>query len=185
MRETPIGIGQHRSNWAPRPRVRTHPEVFQYALGCAKPRPRASRPAEHWDNGLGQNSIGDTHQTGSDFDRRRQRRQRGRDSRLGLDQPGRRSGRSPGQPTTYKPADLDRNRKGAPSHPRSNGQALDEARNPVTVAGRRCCRASGRVRPRWDQAFPCYSPLAWVVGAGPSAVPSGEHPPAGGPALPG
>jgi hypothetical protein len=28
MRETPIGIGQHRSNWAPRPRVRTHPEVF-------------------------------------------------------------------------------------------------------------------------------------------------------------
>ena len=49
---------------------------------------------------------------------------------------------------------------------------------PVTAAGR--CRASGRVRPRWDQAFPCYSPLASVVGAGPSAGPSGEHPPAGG-----
>jgi hypothetical protein len=58
MRETPIGIGLHRSNWAPRPRVRTHPEVFQHALGCAKPRPRASRPAEHWDNGLGQISTG-------------------------------------------------------------------------------------------------------------------------------
>ena len=108
--------------------------------------------------------------------------QRSRDSRLGLDQLRRRTGRSPAQPTTHIPADLDRNRKGAPSPPRSNGQAFDEARNPVTVAGRRC-RASGRVRPRWDQAFPCYSPLAWVVGAGPSAVPSGEHPPAGGPAL--
>ena len=112
----------------------------------------------------------------------RQRPQRSRDSRLGLDQLRRRTGRSPAQPTAHIPADLDRNRKGAPSPPRSNGQAFDEARNPVTVAGRRC-RASGRVRPRWDQAFPCYSPLAWVVGAGPSAVPSGERPPAGGPAL--
>ena len=46
MRETPIGIGQHPSNWAPRPRVRTHPEVFQHALGCAKPQPCASQPAE-------------------------------------------------------------------------------------------------------------------------------------------
>jgi hypothetical protein len=43
-------------------------------------------------------------------------------------------------------------------------QALDVARNPVTVAGRRC-RASGRVRPCWDQAFPCYSPLTgWASG---------------------
>jgi hypothetical protein len=61
MRETPIGIGQHRSNWAPRPRVRTHPEVF--------PAP-CQPPGRALDNGLGQNSIGDTHQTGSDFDRR-------------------------------------------------------------------------------------------------------------------
>jgi hypothetical protein len=89
--------------------------------------------------------------------------QRSRDSRLGLDQLRRRSGRFPGQPTTHIPADLDRNRKGAPSPPRSNGQAFDEARNPVTVAGRRC-RASGRVRPRWDQAFPCCSPLTgWAL----------------------
>ena len=95
---------------------------------------------------------------------------------------GAESGRSPGQPTTHIPADLDRNCKRAPSPPRSNGQAFDEARNPVTVAGRRRCRASGRVRPCWDQAFPCYSPLASVVGA-PSAGPSGEHPPAGGRAL--
>jgi hypothetical protein len=73
--------------------------------------------------------------------------------------------------------------QGGSQPPRSNGQAFHEARNPVTVAGRRCCRASGRVRPRWDRAFPCCSPLASVVGAGPSAVPSGEHPPAGGPAL--
>ena len=44
----------------------------------------------------------------------RQRPQRSRDSRLGLDQLRRRSGRSP-QPTTHIPTDLDRNRKGAPS----------------------------------------------------------------------
>jgi hypothetical protein len=36
MRETPIGIGQRRPNGARRPRARTHPEVFQHALGCAK-----------------------------------------------------------------------------------------------------------------------------------------------------
>ncbi len=41
--------------------------------------------------------------------------QRSRDSRLGLDQLRRRSGRSPGPPTTHIPADLDRNRRGAPS----------------------------------------------------------------------
>jgi hypothetical protein len=46
--------------------------------------------------------------------------------------------------------------QGGSQPPRSNGQAFDEARNPVTVAGCRRCRASGRVRPRWDQAFPCY-----------------------------
>ena len=113
----------------------------------------------------------------------RQRPQRSRDSRFGLDRLRHWTGRSPGQPATQVPADQDRNRKGAPSHPRSNGQALDEAPNPVTVAGRRCCRASGRVRPCWDPAYPCCSPLAWAVGAGPSAVPSREHPPAGGPAL--
>jgi hypothetical protein len=88
----------------------------------------------------------------------RQRPQRSRDSRLGLDQLRRRTGRSAGQPATHMPADLNRNRKGAPSPPRSNGQVFDEASNPVTVAGRRC-RASGRVRPCWDQAFPCCSPL--------------------------
>jgi hypothetical protein len=49
--------------------------------------------------------------------------------------------------------------QGGSQPPRSNGQAFDEARNPVAVAGHRRCRASGRVRPRWDQAFPCYSPL--------------------------
>ena len=46
MRETPIGIGQHRRNAAPRPRVRTHPKVFQHALGCANPSPvPAERPS--------------------------------------------------------------------------------------------------------------------------------------------
>jgi hypothetical protein len=46
MRETPIGIGQHRPNGARKPRVRTYREVFQHALGCAQPQPCASRPAE-------------------------------------------------------------------------------------------------------------------------------------------
>ena len=41
--------------------------------------------------------------------------QRSRDSRLGLDHFRRRSGRSPGQPATHIPADIDRNRKGAGS----------------------------------------------------------------------
>ena len=50
------------------------------------------------------------------------------------------------------------NRKGALSPPRSYAQPLDVARKRVTLAGCRC-RASGRVRPCWDQAFPCYSPL--------------------------
>jgi hypothetical protein len=88
----------------------------------------------------------------------RQRRQRSRDSQARIGPAQAPIGRSPGQPTTHIPADLDRNRKGAPSPPRSNGQAFDEARNPVTVAGRRC-KGSGRVRPCWGQAFPCYSPL--------------------------
>ena len=78
------------------------------------------------------------------------------------------------------PAALDRKSQGGSQPPRHNAQALDVARKRVNVAGCRCYRASGRVRPRWDQAFPCCSPLASVVGAGPSAVPSGEHPPAGG-----
>jgi hypothetical protein len=78
---------------------------------------------------------------------------------------------SPGQSATRVPADQDCNREAAPSPPRSNGQAFDEARNPVTVADtRHRCKASARVRPRWDQAFPCYSPLGSAVGAGPSAV---------------
>jgi hypothetical protein len=67
-----------------------------------------------------------------------QRPQRSRDSWLGLDQLRRRSGRSQASQRRNIPAHLDRNRKGAPSPPRSNGQAFDEARNPVTVAGRRC-----------------------------------------------
>ena len=140
MRETPIGIGQHRPNAARRTRARTH-------LDRAAPRAAHLRvpPAI-------QGSPSCAHATC------RQRPQRSRDSRLGLDQLRRRSGRSPGQPTTHIPADQDRNRKGASSLPRSNGQAFDEASNPVTVAERRC-RASGRVRPCWDQAFPCCSPL--------------------------
>jgi hypothetical protein len=77
--------------------------------------------------------------------------QRSRDSRLGLDQLRRRSGSSPGQPATHIPADLDRNREGAPNPPRSNAQALDEARKRISVAR---CRA-------------CCSPLGSVVGAGP------------------
>ena len=56
--------------------------------------------------------------------------------------------------------------------PRSNGQAFDEARNPVTVAGRRC-RASGRVRPCWDPAYPCCSPLTgWASGPVAASRPS-------------
>ena len=88
-----------------------------------------------------------------------QRPQRSRDSWLGLDQLRRRSGRSQASQRRNIPAHLDRNRKGAPSPPRSNGQAFDEARNSVTVAGRRRCRASTPVRPCWDPAYPCCSPL--------------------------
>jgi hypothetical protein len=113
----------------------------------------------------------------------RQRLQGSRDSRLGLDQLGRRSGRFPGQPTTHVPADLDRNRKGALSPPRSYAQPLDVARERVTVAGRRRCRASGRVRPCWDPAYPCCSRLGWASGPVAASRPSEEHPPAGGPAL--
>jgi hypothetical protein len=56
--------------------------------------------------------------------------------------------------------------QGGSQPPRHNAQAFDEARKRINVAR---CRA-------------CCSPLASVVGA-PSAGPSGEHPPAGGPAL--
>jgi hypothetical protein len=83
-------------------------------------------------------------------------------------------GRSPGQPATHIPADLDRNRKGAPSHPRGNGQAFDEARNPINVAGCRRCRASVPAHPCWDQAFPCCSPLTgWAPGPVAASRPSG------------
>jgi hypothetical protein len=114
----------------------------------------------------------------------RQRPQRSRDSRLGLDQPRRPIG---ALPRTANDAHTGRSRpqsQGGSQPPRSNGQAFDEARNPVTAAGRRCYRASGPVRPRWDQAFPCYSPLTgWASGPVAASRPSGEHPPAGGPAL--
>jgi hypothetical protein len=67
-----------------------------------------------------------------------------------------------------------RNRKGAPSPPRSNGQAFDEARNPVTVAGRRRYKASVPAHPCWDQAFPCCSPLTgWAPGPVAASRPSG------------
>jgi hypothetical protein len=58
--------------------------------------------------------------------------------------------------------------------PRHNAQAFDEARNPVTVADtRRRCKASGRVRPCWDQAFPCCSPLTgWAPGPVAASRPS-------------
>ena len=86
----------------------------------------------------------------------------------------RRSGRSPGQPVTQVPADLDCNRKGAPSPPRSNGQAFDEARNPVTVAGRRRYKASVPAHPCWDQAVPSCSPLTgWAPGPVAASRPSG------------
>jgi len=103
----------------------------------------------------------------------RPRPQRSRDSRLGLDRLRRRSGRSPGQPVTQVPADLDCNRKGAPSPPRSNGQAFDEARNPVTVAGRRRYKASVPAHPCWDQAVPSCSPLTgWAPGPVAASRPS-------------
>jgi hypothetical protein len=63
--------------------------------------------------------------------------------------------------------------QGGSQPPRSNGQALDVARKRVTVAGRRC-RASGRVRPCWDPAFPCCSPLTgWASGPVAASRPSG------------
>ena len=71
--------------------------------------------------------------------------------------------------------------RGPPSPPCHNAQALDVPRKRINVAGCRCYRASSLVRPCWDPAVPCCSPLASVVGAGPSAVPSGEHPSAAGP----
>ena len=61
---------------------------------------------------------------------------------------------------TRKLADQDQIARGAPSPLRHNAQAFDDARNPVTVSDtRRRCKASGRVRPCWDQAFPCCSLL--------------------------
>ena len=72
------------------------------------------------------------------------------------------SGADRGAPRPANDAHTGRSRpqsQGGSQPPRSNGQAFDEARNPVTVAGHRRCRASGQVRPCWDQAFPCYSPL--------------------------
>jgi len=32
--------------------------------------PGQAEPSKHWDNGLSQDSIGDTHRTGSEFNRR-------------------------------------------------------------------------------------------------------------------
>ena len=154
---------RRKAGWGCTASLRTHPRRFR-AHRDAPPHPCASRGAE-----LGPALRRPAPLTCSSLPQSgqpklcacetcRQRPQRSRDSRLGLDRLGRRTGRSPGQPATHIPADLNRYRKGAPSPPRSNGQVFDEASNPVTVAGRRC-RASGRVRPCWDQAFPCCSPL--------------------------
>ena len=105
---------------------------------------------------------------------RRQRRQRSRDSRARIGPAQAPIGRSPGQPTTHIPVDQDRNREGAPSSPRSNGQAFDEARNPVTVAGHRRYKASVPAQPCWDQAVPSCSPLTgWAPGPVAASRPSG------------
>ena len=154
---------RRKAGWGCTASLRTHPRRFR-AHGDAPPQPCASRaaklgPALRRPAPLTCSSLPQSGQPKlCACETCRQRPQRSRDSQLGLDRLGRRTGRSPGQPATHMPADLNRNRKGAPSPPRSNGQVFDEASNPVTVAGRRC-RASGRVRPCWDQAFPCCSPL--------------------------
>jgi len=166
MRETPIGIGQHRPNGragradhraeagsaAPRAAHLRVPPAIQGAQAVRMRDTSATTPAEprqparigpaQAPNGALPRPAGDAH--------------------TGRHRPQSQGGSQP------------------PCH---NAQALDVARNPVTVAGRRC-RASGRVRPRWDQAFPCYSPLTgWASGPVAASRPSGEHPPAGGPAL--
>jgi hypothetical protein len=57
--------------------------------------------------------------------------------------------------------------------PRSNGRAFDEARNPVTVAGRRRYKASVPAHPCWDQAVPSCSPLTgWAPGPVAASRPS-------------
>jgi GMC oxidoreductase len=69
----------------------------------------------------------------------------------------RRSGRPAGDASTGRSA---LQSQGCSQPPHHNAQEFGEARNPITVADiRRRCKGSGRVRPCWDQAFPCYSPL--------------------------
>jgi hypothetical protein len=64
--------------------------------------------------------------------------------------------------------------QGGSQPPRSNGQAFDEARNPVTVAGRRRYKASVPAHPCWDQAVPGCSPLTgWAPGPVAASRPSG------------
>jgi hypothetical protein len=161
-RDRPLGRMRHAGRASER-----ISRFFQHAFGCAKLQPCASRPAELGPalrRSLARRSRDPGQPNLCARETCRQRRQRSRDSRLGLDQLRRRSGRSQGQPTTHTPADLDRNRKGAPSPPRSNGQVFDEARNPVTVAGRRRCRASGPAHPCWDPAYPSgFRPMDWLV----------------------
>ncbi len=166
MRETPIGIGQHRPNGragradhragagsaAPRAAHLLVPPAIQGSPSCAHARRVGNDPAEPrqpaW-IGPAQAPIGALPRPAND-------------ARTGRSRPQSQGGSQP---------------------PRSNAQPLDVARKRVTVAGRRC-RASGRVRPCWDQAFPCYSPLTgWASGPVAASRPSGEHPPAGGPAL--
>jgi hypothetical protein len=179
MRETPIGIGQHRRNAAPRPRVRTHPKVFQHALGCANPsrvpvaRPNWRRLCGAPGRSLARHSRDPGQPKLCACQTCRQRPSGA--TTAGSDWTGSGTGRGVPQASRrrkYRP--IRTTIAGGSQPPRHNAQALDEARNPVTVAGRRHCRASARVLPRWDQAFPCCSPLTgWALGPVAASRPSG------------
>jgi hypothetical protein len=63
-------------------------------------------------------------------------------------------------------------RRGLPA-PSPQCSGAQRSRNRVNVAGCRCYRASSPVRPRWDQAVPCCSPLTgWALGPVAASRPS-------------
>jgi hypothetical protein len=139
------------------------PRGFQHALACSKPQPCASRPAELGRlSGASRRSLPRRSRNPGPAQAVRLRRV-GNDpsgaATAGLDwtSPGARSGRSPGQPTTHIPADLDRNRKGAPSPlaamvRRSTKLATRSPRRDAGVIGRQA--RSARVGTRHSHAIP-------------------------------
>jgi len=122
MRETPIGIGQHRPKGARTPRVRTHPEFSSTHWDAPNPShvpsraggrtgPALRRLAPLTCSSLPQSRAAQAVRT-PDVSATTPAEPR-QPAWIGPAQA--RDGAPPGQPTTHIPTDLDRNRKGAPS----------------------------------------------------------------------